>query len=56
MQKYLHHLFLTAKNKSVIISHKYPLNGFESFVKLEYELKSEIKDKIISTFYYEKFE
>jgi len=56
MQQYLNHVFLTARNKSVIISHKYPLNGFESFVKLEYELKSEIKDQIISTFYYEKFE
>jgi len=56
MQKYLHHVFLTAKNKSIIISHKYTLNGFDSFLKLEYELISEFKDKIISTFYYEKFE
>ncbi len=55
MQKYLHHVFLTAKNKSIIISHKYPLNGFDSFLKLEYELKSEIKDQKISTFYYKKF-
>ena len=55
MQKYLKHVFLTAKNKSIIISYKYPLNGFDSFLKLEYELKSEIEDQIISTFYYEKF-
>lgn len=55
MQRYLHHVFLTAKNKSIIISYKYPLNGFDSFLKLEYELKSEFKDRIISTFYYEKF-
>ena len=55
MQKYLQHVFLTAKNKSIIISYKYPLNGFDSFLKLDYELKSEFKDRIISTFYYEKF-
>ncbi len=54
MQKYLKHVFLTAKNKSIIISYKYPLNGFDSFLKLAYELKSEFKDQIISTFYYEK--
>jgi len=40
MQKYLKHVFLTAKNKSIIISYKYPLNGFDSFLKI---------------FYYEKF-
>ncbi|MFX1494384.1 MAG: class I SAM-dependent methyltransferase [Promethearchaeota archaeon] len=55
MQKYLQHVFLTAKNRSIIISYKYPLNGFDSFLKLEFELKSEFKDKLISTFYYEKF-
>jgi len=55
MQKYLQHVFLTAKNESIIISYKYPLNGFDGFLKLEYELKSEFKDQIISTFYYEKF-
>lgn len=55
MQKYLRHVFLTAKNKSIIISYKYPLNGFDSFLKLAYELKSEFKDQIISTFYYEIF-
>lgn len=55
MQKYLYHVFLTAKNKAIIISHKYPLNGFDNFLKLEYELKSETKDQIISTFYYDKF-
>ncbi len=55
MQKYLKHVFLIAKNKSIIVSYKYPLNGFESFLKLEYELRSEFKDQIISTFFYEKF-
>ncbi|MFW9947215.1 MAG: methyltransferase domain-containing protein [Candidatus Odinarchaeota archaeon] len=55
MQKYLQHIFLKAKNKSIIISYKFPLNGFDNFLKLEYELKSEFKDKLISTFYYEKF-
>lgn len=55
MQKYLKHVFLTAQNESIIISYKYPLNGFDSFLKLDYELKSEFKDQIISTFYYKKF-
>ena len=41
MQKYLKHVFKTAKNGAIIISHIYPLRGFsmclELMIKLEHE-------------------
>ena len=43
MQKYLKHVFKTAKNGAIIISHMYPLNGFR--LCLEYMLKLEYKDE-----------
>ena len=52
MQKYLRHVLLTAKKGSILISYKYPLDGFKNLLKLEYKLKSEIKDQITSTFFY----
>ena len=39
MQKYLKHVFFTAKKGAIIVSHKYPLEGLNSYLKLEYELK-----------------
>jgi len=45
MQKYLKHVFKTAKNGAIIISHMYPLRGFrlclELMQKLEYEDKNQ---------------
>lgn len=55
MQTYLHHVFLTAKKDSIIISYKYPLTGFKDILKMAYELRCDNKDQMISTFYYKKF-
>ena len=41
MQKYLTHVFNTAKKDAIIISYKYPLKGFENLFNLEYELVHE---------------
>ncbi|MBD3255427.1 MAG: methyltransferase domain-containing protein [Candidatus Lokiarchaeota archaeon] len=35
MQKYLKHVFKTAKKDTIFISYKYPLLNFDSFLKLE---------------------
>jgi SAM-dependent methyltransferase len=52
MQKYLRHVFMTAKKGSILISYKYPLDGFENLLKFNYELMNETKDQIVSTFFY----
>ncbi|MFX1317085.1 MAG: methyltransferase domain-containing protein [Promethearchaeota archaeon] len=54
MQKYLKHVFLTARKDTIIISHKYPLNGLKFYLKLEYELKHKKIDKIIYTYFYSR--
>ncbi|MFX1408891.1 MAG: methyltransferase domain-containing protein [Promethearchaeota archaeon] len=54
MQKYLKHVFLTAKKGSIIISHNYPLNGLNSYLALEYELKNKEVNKVISTYFYSR--
>jgi len=54
MHKYLNHIFATAKEGAIIISHKYKFDIFSSFLKLKYEL-AHYKDKqLIFTFFYEK--
>ena len=54
MQKYLKHVFKTAKNGALIISHMYPLKGFS--ICLEYMLRLEYEDKNqeIATYFYKK--
>ena len=53
MQRFLKHTFITIRNGAIIISYKYPLLNFESFLKLEeeIELKSENQQKTSALFY-----
>ena len=51
MQKFLKHVFKTAKRGAVIISYKYPLKEFEGYLKLEYILKDEDINHNICYFY-----
>jgi len=51
MQKFLNHVFKTAKSGAVFISYKYPLKNFESYLKLDYILKDNDKNHDISYFY-----
>ncbi|NHJ26410.1 MAG: class I SAM-dependent methyltransferase [Candidatus Lokiarchaeota archaeon] len=52
MQRYLKHIFLTAKKDAVIISYKYPLMDFEEVLDFKYKLESgEGEHKIIAFFY-----
>jgi len=54
MQKYLKHVFNTAKRGAVIISHKYQLNDFNSLLKYEYRLTHKKNKQEIFTFLYRK--
>jgi 2-polyprenyl-3-methyl-5-hydroxy-6-metoxy-1,4-benzoquinol methylase len=54
MQKFLNHLFLTAKTGAIVISFKYPLNNFEKILKLSYKLELKDIQQDINTFYYVK--
>ena len=52
MQKYLNHVFITAKRGAMILSHKYKFEFFNSFLKLEYKLvHNKIKQKVHTYFY-----
>ena len=54
MQKYLKHVFFTAKKGAIIISHKYPLVGLNSFLKLEYEIKQKKGNEEFTTYFYSR--
>ncbi len=54
MQKYLKHVFFTAKKGAIIISHKYPLNGLNSYLKLDYELIQKKGNKEFTTYFYSR--
>lgn len=54
MHKYLNHVFKTANNDAVIISHKYELNKLESLLKLRYTLEHKPKTLEVSTYLYSK--
>jgi precorrin-6B methylase 2 len=54
MQKYLKHVFSTAKRGTVIISHKYQLSDFNSLLKYEYRLSHKKSKQEIFTFLYRK--
>ncbi|MHA1671685.1 MAG: class I SAM-dependent methyltransferase [Promethearchaeota archaeon] len=56
MQKFLKHIFLTAKEGSIFVSYKYPLNGFDSVLKLEHILDIKLKRSLLKTFFYEKMD
>ncbi|MFW9937280.1 MAG: class I SAM-dependent methyltransferase [Candidatus Thorarchaeota archaeon] len=53
MQRYLTHVFKTAKKGATLISYKYSMNGFDSLLKLSYKLDLE-KDPTNTTVYYYK--
>ena len=55
MQKFLKHTFETVKKNSVIISYKYPLKDFDSFLKLEEEIELKSENLKVFTFFYRKF-
>ncbi len=54
MMKYLKHVFYTAKKGAIVISHKYPLNGLNSYLKLDYELIQKIGNKEFNTYFYSR--
>ncbi|MFW9879809.1 MAG: methyltransferase domain-containing protein [Candidatus Thorarchaeota archaeon] len=54
MQKYLMHIFNTAKNGAIFISHKYQLEGFNSVLKDEYKLVHKKGNQKIYTYFYKK--
>ena len=54
MHKYMNHVFITAKKDAIIISHKYPLKGFDLYLKLEHELVHKLEKEKLTTFFYKK--
>lgn len=54
MQRYLKHVFNTAKKNAVIISFKYQLKNFESILNLQKKLIHNKNKKEVSTFFYRK--
>lgn len=55
MQRYLHQVLYTAKKGAIIVSYKYPLRNFETFLKLDFELNDKAENKEVSTYFYVKF-
>lgn len=53
MQRFLNHVFQTAKKGTIFISYKYPLEDFK-YLKQEYQLNTEIDGKEVSAYYYRK--
>jgi SAM-dependent methyltransferase len=54
MQRYLKHVFSTAKRSAIIISYKYPLEGFEEILNFEYKLEFGNGEGKINTFFYKR--
>ncbi len=54
MQKYLKHVFKTAKNGAIIISHMYPLRGFSLCLELMQKLEYEDKNQESATYFYKQ--
>ena len=54
MQRFLKHVFNTAKKGAIIISYKYPLKGLNSILKEKYRLSHENAKQEINTFFYKK--
>lgn len=55
MQRYLNQVLSTAKKGAIIVSYKYPLRNFETFLKLDFELNDKAENKEVSTYFYVKF-
>jgi SAM-dependent methyltransferase len=54
MQKYLEHVFKTAKNGSVIISHFYPLKNLTNYLVLKFKLEHNNDNQKAYTFFYKR--
>ena len=54
VEKFLKHVFLTAKNKAVIISYSFPFKVSKSYLKLVYKLEHKNESQKTSTFFYRK--
>ncbi len=54
MQKFLNHVFLTAKSGAIVISFKYPLSNFEKILKLSYKLELKGVQQVLNIYYYVK--
>ena len=54
MQKYLRHIFQTAKNGATIISHMYPFKDFKECLDLKLKLEHEGKNQDVATYFYKK--
>jgi len=54
MHKYLKHVFKTAKNGAIIISHKYPFTTFNSIMRDKHRLVHNSSKPEIYTFFYER--
>lgn len=53
MQKYLNHVFKTAKNGAIFISYKYPFMKF-GYLKKVHQIDIKIKQSKISVYFYKK--
>ncbi len=52
MQKFLKHVFKTAKSGATIISYRYPMSDMEKILKLSFSYEGETNSGPISVFYY----
>jgi SAM-dependent methyltransferase len=55
MQKYLKHVFQTAKSGAIVISHMYPLEGLTEYLEFKLKLKHNKEIQEVSTFFYRTF-
>ncbi len=56
MQSFLHHVFKTAKSEAIFISYKYPLDQFETYLKLEYKIKHQTDNQENYSYFYRMME
>lgn len=54
MQKYLRHVFQTAKNGATIISHMFPFKDFKECLDLKLKLEHEGENHDVATYFYKK--
>jgi SAM-dependent methyltransferase len=54
MQKFLNHVFKTAKDGAIFISYKYPLKNIKIILKLEYKIIHKDGNTSVETFFYRK--
>ena len=54
MQKYLRHVFQTARMGAIIISHMYPLKNLEEKLQLAYRLNYNRENQKVFTYFYRK--